>query len=230
MGSEANVSAIEDEAGAAFVKSLLRKDIHDRPTAEQAIQHDWLKQGTREDVQGMPFSERRNRKVRRGLKRYATRSTFSKVMATCAASQVNSSQVEQLNKIFQSIDTNNDGVLSLEELRDSLSGTGMDANTAALLIDAADVDHDGQVNYTEFIASLLATMGDLEEDLLDKTFAVIGVDGNGTITVEEMSAVITGGGRDDAVLADGTTVGDVFKAADVSGDGKVSKQEFVEFL
>merc|ERR1712050_460763 len=82
----------------------------------------------------------------------------------------------------------------------------------------------------EFIASLLATMGDLEEDLLDKTFAVMDVDGNGTITVEEMSAVITGGGRDDAVLADGTTVGDVFKAADVSGDGKVSKQEFVEFL
>merc|ERR1711974_543839 len=150
--------------------------------------------------------------------------------ATCVAAQVNSSQVEQLNKMFQAVDTNKDGVLSVDELKETLQGAGVDDSTAAALIDCADIDCDGLVNYTEFLASLLATQGDLEDQMLDKAFSVFDADGNGCITAEEMSETITGDRRIDAVLPDGTTVADLVKEVDAPGDGAVSKSEFITYL
>ena len=59
-------------------------------------------------------------------------------------------------KEFQKLDTNKDGFLSMEELRDGLTRGGypLEKKTIQTLFKQLDKNNDGRVSYMEFIALL----------------------------------------------------------------------------
>ena len=73
------------------------------------------------------------------------------------ATQLSEKDISELGKVFKSIDTNNDGVLTLDEIRNALSRQkdkpGMLETNK--ILSQIDSDGSGAINYTEFIASCM---------------------------------------------------------------------------
>jgi Ca2+-binding EF-hand superfamily protein len=64
--------------------------------------------------------------------------------------------VEQIERLFDLIDRTRDGVISITELRDSLTFCGLDPKKRHLysLLELADISHDGDVNKSELVTLL----------------------------------------------------------------------------
>ena len=66
------------------------------------------------------------KKIRRGLEKYMTKNHFTKAAMNCIASQLDTSRIEGLTDIFQSMDKDNNGKLESAELACGLADLGVD--------------------------------------------------------------------------------------------------------
>ena len=74
---------------------------------------------------------------------------MKKAVLTFIASQLNESEIIQLGKEFAKLDKNNDGVLSLEELKSGLTDSGkMNSKEIKEILNSIDTDGSGNINYT----------------------------------------------------------------------------------
>ena len=87
-----------------------------------------------------------------------------------------------------------------------------------------DVDNSGGIDYKEFLAATVNTALLEREDILRKLFRELDVDGNGTLTVEEIEGALK---KMPLGAVDTAEVLELVHRADVNGDGVVDFEEFV---
>lgn len=225
-----------EEAGASqlaidFVKRLLSKEEEQRPSTVDLLSTDspepWFAAFGRGNQ--LP-NGRQGRKMKRGLENYVATSHFTRAAMNCVAAQLDTTRIESLNEIFRSLDTDHDGKLSAAELAAGLAELGTDPDAIGQIVDALDVNCDGEVAYSEFVASLLGTQGQLIEEVLQHAFYVFDVNNDGSISLHELHSMLSGDGPLAAVLPDGKTVDEVLREVDTSRDGLISYQEFKAYL
>jgi len=89
--------------------------------------------------------------------------TLKKVLLLRIASQIPESEVQTLSNIFKKIDTNGNGLISEQEMIagmkefKTLGLTDLKEKDVKRLFYAMDLDHNGEIGYTEFIASFMNT-------------------------------------------------------------------------
>ena len=68
-------------------------------------------------------------------------------------SKLSAEQADELKKAFAVMDTNGDGVVTKEELKNLLKGLGEDVNDAVVdeMISIADDNKDGKIQFEEFV-------------------------------------------------------------------------------
>ena len=68
------------------------------------------------------------------------------------SSKLSAEQIEELKKAFAVLDENKDGVISKDELAKLLGGLGEDVTDDVVteMMNLADTDGDGKVNFEEF--------------------------------------------------------------------------------
>ena len=68
------------------------------------------------------------------------------------SSKLSAEQIEELKKAFAVLDENKDGVISKDELAKLLGGLGEDVTDDVVteMMNLADTDGDGKVNFDEF--------------------------------------------------------------------------------
>lgn len=155
---------------------------------------------------------------------------FTKASLNCIAAQLNTTKIEGLADIFSSLDEDKDGRLSMAEFAVGLAELGVDPDDVFQLMDSVDVNHDGYIEYSEFVASLLVTQGKLVEDVIGHAFRLFDTNGDEYISLEELRTMLSGDGPLVAVLPDGKTVEQVLADVDASKDGKISCHEFQVYL
>jgi calcium-dependent protein kinase len=111
---------------------------------------------------------------------------------TAIAVQASANDIRELKEMFVALDYNGDGSLSLEELKKGL-GNRENGETLYKLLEAADTDKSGEIDYTEFIAATLDAQTYLRNDYLRTAFDLFDKDGSGMIDADEICQILDGG-------------------------------------
>jgi len=197
---------------------LLAKDPKQRPAATQFRAHDWLLQ----DGYVQEKQPNRNPDSLGHLSYFHRAAMFS------IASGLSMQDFQGLYRVFQTMDTDNSGVLTVEELATGLERCGIqqDAHTLMAIL---DLDQDGCVSYTEFLAGALQHGEELTENQVRYAFDMFDLDGDGLISMHELRLMLSGDGPLTDVLPDGQTVEQVMEEV-AEGDESISLAQFREYL
>ncbi|GMI99802.1 CALMODULIN LIKE 25 [Hibiscus trionum] len=139
----------------------------------------------------------------------------------------NSTQIhlQELEEVFKKFDANGDGKISSAELGSIMGSLGRKPSDEELLkmIKEFDDDGDGFIDFQEFVE--LNTKGvdsnDVLKDLKD-AFSVYDIDGNGSISAEELHEVLQSLG-DECSIAECRRM---ISGVDSDGNGMIDFEEF----
>lgn len=207
-------------------KRMLAKREHMRPTAQAALKDRWFcTTGVTESV-GKLMSP----KDVEGLMKVGERTQFEKFVTRLVATQVDASQQRKVNETFRAFDTDGDGTLSREELRNGLLELSHGASRRDIdeAVDELDVGRTGRVTYTEFLAGFINLRSKKPEEqdrLLLIAWQQFSPDEDGRVKVSTIQ---------DALATRGMTVADLpdkfMEALSRDATGEISFRDFKQLL
>jgi len=214
---------ISDEAK-TLVTNMLKVNPKDRWTAEQALNDVWVKdkapRAKNVDLSGG---------IMKGLSGFRTQHKLKKAALHIIASQLNEDKIKQLREVFNALDGNGDGLLTVDEMKEGLEKAEMDIPTDLKeMMAEVDADGSGVIDYTEFLAATLDRKEYEQEDVCWAAFRVFDRNGDGKISPEELQAVLGDDGVKDSLGAD--TIENLLKGVDADGDGNIDFNEFMTMM
>ncbi|KAK4791267.1 hypothetical protein SAY86_031680 [Trapa natans] len=206
-----------------FVKKLLVKDPRARLTAAQALSHPWVREGGSASEIPIDIS------VLNNIRQFVKYSRLKQFALRALASTLNSEELADLKDQFDAIDVDKNGSISLEEMRQALAKDlpwKLKESRVLEILHAIDINTDGMVDFSEFVAATLH-VHQLEEHDSERwrqrslaAFEKFDIDGDGYITPEELRMHTGLKGSIDPLLEE----------ADIDKDGKISLSEFRRLL
>ncbi|CAA6661825.1 unnamed protein product [Spirodela intermedia] len=204
-----------------LVRQMLESDPKVRLTAKQVLASVDPK---RQESPNVPLGD----VVTSRLKQFSMMNRFKKRALMVIADHLSAEEVEGIREMFKLMDTDNDGVVSSEDLKNKLAKSGSQRAESELqmLIDAVDANGKEELDYGEFVAVSLHLQRTANDEHLRKAFAFFDKDGNGYIEAEELREALAEDGADD-----GTDVaGDILREVDTDKDGRIGYGEFVAMM
>ncbi|KAK6127851.1 hypothetical protein DH2020_038420 [Rehmannia glutinosa] len=142
------------------------------------------------------------------------------------AERMTDEQIAEFKEVFKLFDKDNDGSITSKELGTVLRSLGQNPTEAELqeMINEADADLNGKIEFHEFLNLMAAQMKDPDsEEALREAFNLFDKDQNGLISAAELHQVMTNLGE----KVTDEEVDEMIREADLDGDGQVSYEEFV---
>ncbi|CAN1303591.1 Calcium-dependent protein kinase 13 [Linum perenne] len=219
------------ESAKSLVKAMLEPDPKVRLTAKQvlgianfsclmlmfSVEHSWLVNAKK--APNVPLGD----VVRARLKQFSMMNRFKRKALRVIADFLSGEEVEDIKEMFKKMDTDKDGIISIEELKAGLRKQSKLAESEVqMLIEAVDTNGKGTLDYSEFIAVSLHLQRMANDEHLRKAFSYFDKDGNGYIEPEELRDALMEDGADDCT----DVANDIFQEVDTDKDGKISYEEF----
>ncbi|RWW71879.1 hypothetical protein BHE74_00020397 [Ensete ventricosum] len=118
------------------------------------------------------------------MKQFRAMNKLKKVALKVIAESLSDEEIMGLKEMFKSMDTDNSGTLTVEELKAGLPKLGnlgikISESEVKQLIEAADVDGNGSIDYMEFITATMHINKMEKEDHLFKAFEYFDKDKSG---------------------------------------------------
>lgn len=206
-----------------FIISMLVVEPSERPTAAEALQHEWIVDHNRERMTSHHSSPDFKSRICESIVHFADMGEFRKLALNVIAKKSSSKEIIALRKVFEEFDTLNTGTITLEEFKDALSSSDYSEEEIMAIFKKVDVNQTNVINYTEFLAATLETQGAIEEYRLAEAFDALDSDDSGYISRENLRNIL--GERADDVLIDS-----LIAEADVGKDGQISYEEFLHLF
>lgn len=205
-----------------LVKKMLNPDADQRLTAQQVLEHPWL-----QNIKKAP-NVSLGETVKARLKQFSVMNKFKKRALTVIAEFLSVEEAAGIKEAFDMIDTDKKGKINLGELRVGLQKLGHHIPDADLqiLMDAADVDGDGSLNYGEFVAVSVHLRRMANDEHLHKAFTFFDQNQNGFIEVDELRSALSDedDGNNEAVISA------IMHDVDTDKDGRISYEEFAAMM
>ncbi|KAF3658885.1 Calcium-dependent protein kinase 7 [Capsicum annuum] len=210
------------EGAKDLVRQMLEPDPKLRLTAKQVLEHPWLQNAKK--APNVPLGD----VVKSRLKQFSLMNRFKRKALRVIADFLSSEEVEDLKEMFNKIDTDNDGVVSVEELKAGLQklNSQLAESEVQMLIEAIDTNGKGTLDYGEFIAVSLHLQRMANDEHLHKAFSYFDKDGNGYIEPDELRDALMEDGVDDCT----NVANDIFQEVDTDKDGRISFEEFAAMM
>ncbi|GMI94661.1 calcium-dependent protein kinase 17 [Hibiscus trionum] len=202
------------------VRKMLNSDPKKRLTASQVLSHPWIK----EDGEA-PDTPLDNAVLNR-LKQFKAMNNFKKVALRVIAGCLSEEEIMGLKEMFKGMDTDNSGTITLEELKQGLAkqGTKLSEYEVQQLMEAADADGNGTIDYDEFITATMH-MNRMDREDLYHAFQHFDKDNSGYITTEELDQALREYG-----MHDGRDIREIISEVDTDNDGRINYDEFVAMM
>jgi len=220
----AGLPAIEgvSSVGDDFLRRCLLLAPGERWTAAEALAHDWLTH----EIPEVEQSELSHSLAR--LHSFSKLTRLQRVVMQVVAYSMPAEQIANLSAAFEVVDTDQNGVISLDELRVCLQRIDPDCQRYGDIFKSVDVGQNLCINYTEFVAACMGRKAYMQRETLWRAFCAIDVDETGYISLENLRGLLQGNTLLDA-FSD-AMVKRAFKDMDLDGDGKVTFTEFYKMM
>ncbi|XP_057810161.1 calcium-dependent protein kinase 1-like [Salvia miltiorrhiza] len=204
-----------------LVKKMLLADPKARLTAIEVLNHPWMREDG--DASDKPLDIA----VLSRMKQFRAMNKLKKLALKVIAENLSEEEIMGLKEMFKSMDTDNSGTITYEELKAGLPklGTKLSESEVRQYMEAADVDGNGTIDYIEFITATMHMNRMEREDLLYKAFEYFDKDKSGYITVEELEQALK-----QYNMGDAKTIKEILAEVDTDNDGKINYDEFVAMM
>ncbi|KAA0044175.1 hypothetical protein IC582_009627 [Cucumis melo] len=210
------------ESAKSLVKQMLEPDPKLRLTAKQVLDHPWLQNIKK--APNVPLGD----VVKSRLKQFSMMNRFKRKALRVIADFLSTEEVEDIKEMFKKIDTDNDGIVNIEDLKAGIHNfsSQLAEPEIQMLIEAVDTNGKGTLDYGEFVAVSLHLQRMANDEHLRKAFSYFDKDGNGFIEPDELRDALVEDGADDCT----DVANDIFQEVDTNKDGLISYEEFVAMM
>ena len=203
------------------VKELIKKmccPVNKRLTAEQVLKETWVKDNAPNALKvKLPLKADT-------FKNYSKSNKLRKAVLTYIASRLSEEEIKKIKAIFQTIDVDNDGKLSLEEMKKAIAlADGMKMENIDELFKSIDTDNSGNIEYTEFISASIEKNIYLNEEKLRDAFKLFDADQSGKISRDEIIKVLKMDKQSKEIDA-------IMAKHDKNKDGEIDFDEFLTMM
>ena len=207
--------SISDDA-----KDLIKHMIIDpdkRYNADNILAHQWIEKCAPNAKESMNLNTT-------SLKSYQNLYKLTKFVLEFIAQRIGECDLNTLRAIFEELDTNKDGTLTINEIRSAVNKLErlgeIDEEDKKYLLEGFETDKSQKIEYNDFIAACMEQKSYLREEYLINTFMMIDYDGSGKISKEEIKYALNGD-------IDDETLDKLIQEFDLNGDGEVDYREFI---
>ncbi|TYH47676.1 hypothetical protein ES332_D10G014700v1 [Gossypium tomentosum] len=209
------------ETAKDLVRKMLTKDPKKRFTSVQVLEHPWM----RED--GEASDKPIGSAVLSRLKQFRAMNKLKKLALKVIAENLSEEEIKGLKVMFTNMDTDKSGTITYEELKTGLARLGSKLSEAEVkqLMEAADVDGNGTIDYIEFISATMNRYRLDRDELLYKAFQYFDKDNSGYITKDELETAMKEYG-----MGDEASIRAVISEVDTDNDGRINYEEFCTMM
>ena len=218
----------------SLLKKLLEFDVKKRISAEEALNHSWFKcrQVRTQETSGLFKVKNPNILLNNLINFRCDNPLRLAVVAYLVHNNMHMNQVHEAIKLFNKIDINGDGQISKEELyiglKDFLNISGKELkNKVDIIFNNIDTDHNGFIEYEEFIRAAVDQNYFLSTNYLRFAFDYFDRDKNGSISFDEIEEIFFINDKNKKDSKARTQLLKCFKESDTNGNGNLTFDEFI---
>lgn len=143
------------------------------------------------------------------------------------AEALSEEEIKGLKTMFANMDTDKSGTITYEELKTGLArlGSKLSETEVKQLMDAADVDGNGTIDYIEFISATMHRYRLERDEHLYKAFQYFDKDNSGYITRDELETAMK-----DYGIGDEASIKEIISEVDTDNDGRINYEEFCTMM
>ncbi|CAL9050310.1 unnamed protein product [Musa banksii] len=205
-----------------LVKRMLDPDPKRRLTAQEVLDHPWLQNANK--APNVNLGET----VRSRLQQFSVMNKLKKKALRVVAEHLSVEEVADIKNMFEKMDVNKKGQITLEELKCGLHKLGHHIPDAdvIILMEAADADGNGSLDYGEFVAVSIHLKKIGNDEHLHKAFQYFDQNKSGYIEIEELRDCLA----DDLGPNHEEVINSIIRDVDTDKDGKISYDEFAAMM
>ena len=215
---EAKWANISDEAK-DLIKHMIAPE-NERYNARQVMEHKWMNIVNQDNLANLNFDPS-------FLVNYAKSNIFKKMTLLFIASRLEDSEINHLKKIFEAFNLQKDGQISYQDLKKGLKELKcchISDEELCELFKSIDVDQNGKIDYTEFLAATIQKRIYLQKEKLFEAFCTFDKDDCGKIKKEELMSVLNADPQQEGEIEK------IIKEVDKTGEGSIDYKEFLEMM
>lgn len=210
--------------GKTLLAELLRKNAETRCEVLTALEYPWLQVGN-----NLPDHDIMQDVVDT-MVRFQNLNMLQKAAMTALAWRASDEDTQHLRQIFESIDRDGNGHMTVPELKSAFEESGVTVPDELSLFNVG-TDGNDTIEYTEFLAAALDKQKILKEDVVWEAFKIFDQDGSGSVTKKELCKILTGRTSDKIRKVHGDNAIETFlDTYDTTGDGIIDFDEFMGML
>lgn len=201
-----------------LITQMLTYNHKNRISIAEALEHDWIKTtaSTKEEL---------DNGLMNNIKTFNVKNKMQQAIYFFLVKNIASKEEKaSLLSTFKALDTNNDGVISREELQvgfEKMNNALTEADLNALM-KQIDKNKSNEIDYSEFVAAAIDRKKLLSEDKIKTCFRMFDKDQNGTISLNELKMVFNPAGKE----ANNNTWDELIQQVDKDGNKEIDFEEF----
>ena len=180
-----------------FCRALLKKRPHDRLSSADAAQHAWIKSASNMH-RGIDAAHEleKHTEIVDSLEAFSHADGLAKLALQVIAFSTPPAKLAELRQIFHKMDEDDSGTLSLEEFKHAMAmHPEIPQERVEQLFNQMDVQHKGEIDYTEFLAATVASSANFAENgqsSILAAFNMLDADHDGYIDKKDLTRAFDG--------------------------------------
>eukprot|EP00811_Abedinium_folium_P002182 NODE_119_length_3606_cov_4.439207.p1 GENE.NODE_119_length_3606_cov_4.439207~~NODE_119_length_3606_cov_4.439207.p1 ORF type:complete len:647 (+),score=138.85 NODE_119_length_3606_cov_4.439207:1390-3330(+) len=211
------------ESAAELTLAMITYEQRKRPTSQEALQMEWF------TTQAVEEASVLSKDLITSLQAFRQRSAAARGLLLRITSRMHAGDIPRIDQAFREIDTDNTGMLDVDEVKAVLEKFNVPAEDMPTVMKAMNLDDDGVICYSEFVAAGLFMHGDRLAEMLAAAFSECDTDHSGEVSCDELKALLRRGFekcKPSGGCPEDEDIDKMFEDIDTDCKGSISLEEF----